>query len=91
MRLSDVIRTDFGKANMVELALGNELGHDAGALIEGNTMNNTCRFKQVKFLGPAELGEDKIDLAFELCLTAAHIRTLFTPVGSRARTGHHMD
>ena len=73
VRLTDVIRPDFGKANVVKFALGNELGHYAGALVERNTMNNTCGFKQVEFLGPAELGEDEIDLAFECCIPAAHI------------------
>jgi hypothetical protein len=73
VRLTDVNRPNFGKANMVKFALGNELGHYAGALIEGNTMNDTCGFKQVEFLGPAELGEDKIDLAFKCCLPAAYI------------------
>jgi hypothetical protein len=73
VRLTDVIRTDFRKANMIKFAPSYELGHDAGALIEGNTLDDTCGLEQVEFLGPAELGENKIDLAFKFCLPAARI------------------
>jgi len=75
VRLTDLIRADFRKANMVELALGNELCHDACALLKGNALNDACGLEQVQFLGPTELGEDKIDLAFECCLSATHALT----------------
>jgi hypothetical protein len=47
VRLTDLIRADFRKANMVELALGNELGHDACALLNGDALNDACGLKQV--------------------------------------------
>jgi hypothetical protein len=72
VRLTDLIRANFRKANVVELALGNELGHDACALLKGDALNDACGLKQVQFLGPTELGEDEIDLAFECCLSATH-------------------
>ena len=75
MRLTDLIRADFRKANMVELSFGNELGHDARALLKRNALNDARGLEQVQFLGPTELGEDKIDLAFECCLTSTHILT----------------
>jgi hypothetical protein len=70
MRLTDLIRADFRKANMVKFALGNELGHDARALLKGNAMNDTGWLEQVQFLRPTELGEDEIDLPFECCFSA---------------------
>ncbi len=73
--LTDLIRADFRKANMVELALGNELGHDACALLKGGALNDACGLEQVQFLGPTELGKDKIDLASECCLSATHALT----------------
>ena len=75
VRVTDLIRADFRKANMVELALGNELGHDARALLKGNALNDARGLEQVQFLGPTELGEDKIDLAFECCLSATRALT----------------
>ena len=71
--LTDLFRADFGKANMVKFALGDEFGHDACALFEGNTMNDACRLKQVKFFGAAELGEDEIDFAFNGCFSKTQI------------------
>jgi hypothetical protein len=65
VRLTDVFCADFRKTNMVKFALGDEFGHDACALFEGNARDNTCRLKQVKFLGTTELGEDEINFAFE--------------------------
>src|SRR5579863_5164809 len=88
VRLTDMFRTDLRKANMVEFALGDKLGHDARALIEGNAMNDTCGLKQVEFLGPTELGEDKVDLAFKLCLPAADVLTAIPDDGCGERTGH---
>ncbi len=73
MRLTELIRADFGKANMVEFALGNELGHDACALLKGDALNDTCGLEQVEFLGPTELGKDKVDLAFKYCLSETHV------------------
>jgi hypothetical protein len=73
VRLTDLIRADFRKTNMVKFALGNELGHNACALFKRNTMNDACWLEQVEFLGPAELSKDKIDLAFECCLSATQI------------------
>ena len=91
VRLTDMFRTDLRKANMVEFALGDELGHDARALVEGHAMNDACGFKKVEFLGPTEHGEDKVDLAFKLCLPAADILTAIPDDSCRERTGHHMD
>ena len=73
VRLTDLIGADFRKTNMVELALGNELGHDACALLKGDALNDACGLEQVQFLGPTELGEDKLDLAFECCLSATQV------------------
>ena len=73
VRLTDLIRADFRKANMVKLALGNELGHDACALLKRDALNDACGLEQVQFLGPTKLSEDKIDLAFECRLSAAHV------------------
>lgn len=75
VRLTDLIRADFRKANMVKLAFGNELGHDACALVEGGALNDACGLEQVQFLGPTELGEDKIDLAFQSRFSATHALT----------------
>ena len=91
VRLTDMFRTDLRKANMVEFALGDKLGHDARALIEGHAMNDARGLKQVEFLGPTELGEDKVDLAFKLCLPAADILTAIPDDRCRERTDHHMD
>jgi hypothetical protein len=89
--LTDMVRTDFRKANMIKFALGNKLGHDAGTLVEGHAMNDTRGLEQVKFLSPTELGEDKIDLAFKCCLSAAYVLTRIHSSCSEERTGHHMD
>lgn len=86
-----MIRADFGKANMIKFALSDELGYDAGALLEGNALNDTCGLKQVKLLGPAELGEDEIDLAFECCLSAAQVSATIHVVRDERPTNHHMD
>lgn len=91
VRLTDMFRTDLGETDMVEFALGDKLGHDARALIEGHAMNDTCGLKQVEFLGPTELGEDKVDLAFKLCLPAANVLTAIPDDGCGERTGRHMD
>lgn len=90
VRLTDMLCTDLRKANMVEFALSDKLGHDARALIEGHTMDDTCRLKQVEFLGPTELGEDKANLAFKLYLPATDILTAIPDDGCGERTGHHM-
>ena len=75
MRLTDLFRADFRKADMIELALGNELGHDACALLKGDSLNDACGLEQVQFLSPTEPREDKIDLAFEGCLSVTHVLT----------------
>jgi hypothetical protein len=75
VRLTNLIRADFRKANMIEFALGNELGHDACALLKGDALNDARRLEQVEFLGPTELGEDEIDLALKCCLSVTHILT----------------
>jgi hypothetical protein len=91
VRLTDMFCTDFRKANMVEFASSDKLGHDARALIEGYAMNDTCGLKQVEFLGPTELGKDKVDLAFKLCLPVADILTSIPDDACGERTSHHMD
>jgi hypothetical protein len=48
---------------MIKFAPSDELCHDARALFEGNTINDTSRLEQVKFLGATELGEDEINFA----------------------------
>jgi hypothetical protein len=53
VRLTNLIRADFRKTNMVKFALGNELGHNACALFKGNAMNDARGLEQVEFLGPA--------------------------------------
>lgn len=90
MRLTDLIRAGFRKTNVVKFTLSNELGHNACALFKGNAMNDTCRLEQVEFFGPTELGKDKIDLAFECCLSATQVKSTIHIVGE-IRTGHHMD
>jgi len=68
-----MICAGFRKTNMVKFALGDKLSHDAGALLDGDAMDNTCRLEKVKFLGSTELGEDKVDPAFESGLPATQI------------------
>jgi hypothetical protein len=85
VRLADVFCVDFRKTNMVKFALSDELGHDARALFEGNTRNDTCRLKQVKFLGATELGEDEIDFAFEGSLSGNVILAMM-PIDSGGNT-----
>jgi hypothetical protein len=80
--LTDMICADFRKANMVKFALGNELGHYAGALLKGNAVNDTCRLEQVKFLGPTEPGEDEVDFSFECCFTATQVLTTTQLIGA---------
>jgi hypothetical protein len=69
VRLTDVFSTDFRKTNMVKFASRDKLGHDACALFEGNTLDDTCRLEQVKFLCPTKLGEDEIDFSFYCCFS----------------------
>ena len=54
---------------MVKFASRDKLGHDACALFERNTVNDTGRLEQVKFLCPTKLGEDEIDFAFNCCFS----------------------
>jgi hypothetical protein len=67
--LTDVFSADFRKANVVKFASRDELGHDACALFEGNTVDDTCRLEQVEFLCPTKLGEDEIDFSFNRCFS----------------------
>ena len=47
VRLTDLIRAGLRKTDMVEFAFGNELGHDACALLKGDALNDTCGLEQV--------------------------------------------
>ena len=67
VRLTDVFSAHFRKTNMVKFASRDKLGHDACALFEGNTVDDTCRLEQVEFLCPTELGEDEINFSFNCC------------------------
>ena len=66
-------------------------GQIPGYYSQAEIMNDTRGLEQVKFLSPTELGEDKIDLAFKCCLSAAYVLTRIHSSGSEERTGHHMD
>lgn len=69
VRLTDVFSADFRKTNVVKFASRDKFGHNACALFEGNTMDDTCRLEQVKFLRPTKLGEDEIDFSFNCCFS----------------------
>ena len=93
VRLTDVFSANFRKANVVKFASRDELGHDACALFEGNTVYDPCRLEQVKFLCPAKLGEDKIDFLFNRCFSVIlgiYLQT-FGDKGEGQRTGLRMD
>ena len=47
VRLTDLIRAGLRKTDMVAFAFGNELGHDACALLKGDALNDTCGLEQV--------------------------------------------
>ena len=69
VRLTDVFSANFRKANVVKFAPRDELGHDACALFEVNTMDDPCRLEQVKFFRPTKLGKDKIDFLLNRCFS----------------------
>lgn len=78
---------------MVKFASRDELGHDARALFNRNTMDDTRRLEQVEFLCSTKLGEYEIDFSFNRCFSAMIGVHLQTCEGEREeqRTDLHTD